>query len=387
MKNVQKKVPSIFLIIALVGFPQISESIFTPSLPALASFFKVSGKSIQLTMSIYFIAFAIGVIFWGGLSDNIGRKKAMKYGIIAYIIGNIGLLLANNFHLLLVARFVQAFGASVGSVVTQTIMRESFTGIKGSKVFAKVGAAMSLSPALGPLIGGIAQTYFGYRSVFSILVAMSVLILFYSEFRLPETRVVSQIKKVSYLQVTKMLLKDTKVITYGLLIGGINGILFSYYAEAPFIFINHYQLSAAVYGSLGMLLALASIFGAVLSNYLVNKISPQKIVLVGLYISLGFSLLFVGSSLFNSFWISLLAIFGTFLGINTTLPNALNLALVGYEDVIGTASGIFSFGYYILVSGFTYLMSIIHNGTIIILPIYLAAIVIIMLIPSKLNLK
>ncbi|GKQ42422.1 Bcr/CflA family drug resistance efflux transporter [Companilactobacillus sp. RD055328] len=381
MKNVRKNVPSVLLIIVLVGFPQISESIFTPSLPALAQSFHVNAQSIQLTMSIYFIAFACGVLFWGGLSDKFGRRKSMIQGIVVYLIGNVLLLLANNFEFLLFARFVQAFGASVGSVVTQTIMRESFDGIEGSKVFGKVGAAMSLSPAIGPLIGGVAQTYFGYRSVFSILIVMAISVLLYASLRLVETRQVETTEEsVSYWRVTKRLLCDPVVLSYGLLIGGINGILFSYYAEAPFLFMNHFQMSAANYGMLGIVLAISSIAGAFISNYLVTKKSPTIVVKIGLTAALVFTVIFLMSSWLDSFWLILFAIFGTFLGLNITLPNALNLALQGYEDVIGTASGIFSFGYYILVSGFTYLMSVLHNGTIIIMPIYMIIVVLLMII-------
>jgi len=129
MKNVRTTVPSLLLIIVLVGFPQISESIFTPVLPMLSSNMNVSAATSQLTMSIYFIAFAIGVLFWGQLSDKIGRRKMMLWGIVVYLIGNLGLLFSPSFQLILSARFIQAFGASVGSVVTQTIMRESFPGV------------------------------------------------------------------------------------------------------------------------------------------------------------------------------------------------------------------------------------------------------------------
>jgi len=69
-----------------------------------------------------------------------------------------------------------------------------------------------------------------------------------------------------------------------------------------------------------------------------------------------------------------------FLGLNTTLPIALNLALKGYEDVIGSASGLFSFGYYLVVSLLTYLVSFIHNGTIWSLPIFIFVISLIMLL-------
>jgi len=69
-----------------------------------------------------------------------------------------------------------------------------------------------------------------------------------------------------------------------------------------------------------------------------------------------------------------------FVGLNTTLPIALNLALKGYEDVIGSASGVFSFGYYLIVSLLTYIISIMHNGTIKSLPLFVLGTCLIMLI-------
>lgn len=380
MKNVRNTVPSIFLIIVLVGFPQISESIFTPVLPMISSNLHISAATSQLTMSIYFIAFAIGVLFWGQLSDKIGRRQSMNLGIIVYLLGNIGLFISPTFNLLLASRFIQAFGASVGSVVTQTIMRESFDGIQGAKVFSQVGAAMALSPAFGPLIGGAIQTYFGYRNVFSALIIMATLVLLYSYARLPETRDENSIQTVSLLKVTWRLLKDPIVWAYGILIGGINGILFGYYSEAPFIFMEHFGYSSVKYGSLGMTLALASLIGAMIVNFAVKYIKPETIALIGLVFSTLSGLLLMISLQFDQAYLMIIGFFLIFLGLNTTLPITLNLALKGYEDVIGSASGIFSFGYYLIVSLLTYLVSLIHNGTIFALPSFILITSLIMLI-------
>jgi len=380
MKNVQKQVPSLLLLITLVGFPQISESIFTPILPALSRALHVSASHSQLTMSSYFVAFAVGVLFWGQYADYKGRRVAMLGGLVMYLVGNVGLYLSLDFNWLLVCRLVQAFGASAGSVVTQTIMRESFSGVTGAKVFAKVSAAMALSPALGPLIGGSVQTAWGYQNVFSVLILMAIAILLYAGWRLPETRPAT-VKVVSWQQqrlVVKQLLTDPVVWCYGLLISGINGILFSYYAEAPFIFEAHFGFTAIQYGSLGLLIAAASLLGALLVNWLINYWSPMTIALAGLLLSsvAAGGLVLAASS--GHVVGLLVGIFAVFLGLNITLPNALNRALIGYESVMGSASGWFSLGYYLLVSALTYLMSWLHHGSIMTLPYYMLGICVVM---------
>ncbi|MCY9806590.1 multidrug effflux MFS transporter [Lentilactobacillus senioris] len=378
MKNVHKKIPSVILIIALVGFPQISESIFTPVLPAISQAMQVSAQTSQLTMSSYFIGFAIGVLFWGWLSDRVGRRPAMSWGIVVYLLGNIGLLLASNFAGLMVARVVQAFGAATGSVVTQTIMRESFAGIKGKKVFAQVSAAMALSPALGPLLGGEVQSYFGnYRSVFAVLISMAVILYLVVLLKLPETRVPTTSEVISpWYRVAMKMLKSPQVWGYCLIISGINGILFSYYAEAPFVFERHFGLSVQQYGWLGIVMAAASITGAVTANWLAGKVRAEQITNLGLLIALIGSL---GMLIMATYLpLLLLTVFITFMGVNVTLPIALNQALIGFEDVIGTASGLLSFVYYLIISALTFLMSVMHDGTVWALPKYMVLVIVMM---------
>ncbi|WP_461244834.1 multidrug effflux MFS transporter [Secundilactobacillus muriivasis] len=381
MKNVQKKAPSILIIIALVGFPQISESIFAPVLPALSRAFNVSVQNSQLTMSSYFIGFAVGVVFWGWLSDRIGRRQAMLWGIVVYLIGNLGLLFASQFPLLMTARLLQAFGAAVGSVVTQTIMRESFSGVRGERVFAQVSAAMSLSPALGPLIGGALQTYWGgYRSVFFALVIMAMLLWGYTKLRLPETLMQVVTQTVPWWRVAGRLVRTPRVWVYGLLISGINGVLFSYYAEAPFVFETHFGLSAFQYGWSGMVIAAASLVGASLTTTLAGRVTPETLIDAGLVLALiGSVALFVGIQQLVSAFI---AIFLTFTGINLALPMVLNRVLIGFEDVMGTASGLLSLGYYLGISALTLLMSAMHDGTVWVLPQYMTLVVAVMLIGS-----
>ena len=381
MKNVQKKAPSILIIIALVGFPQISESIFAPVLPALSRAFNVSAQTSQLTMSSYFIGFAVGVVFWGWLSDRIGRRQAMLWGIVVYLIGNLGLLFANQFPLLMTARLLQAFGAAVGSVVTQTIMRESFSGVRGERVFAQVSAAMSLSPTLGPLIGGALQTYWGgYRSVFFALVIMAMLLWGYTKLRLPETLTQVVTQTVPWWRVAGRLARTPRVWVYGLLISGINGVLFSYYAEAPFVFETRFGLSAVQYGWSGIVIAAASLVGASLATTLAGRVTPETLIDAGLGLALvGSVALFVGIQQIVSAFI---AIFLAFTGINLALPMVLNRVLIGFEDVMGTASGLLSLGYYLGISALTLLMSVMHNGTVWVLPQYMTLVVAVMLIGS-----
>ncbi|MEK4882954.1 MULTISPECIES: multidrug effflux MFS transporter [Paenibacillus] len=368
--------PSLLLMIVLVAFPQISETIYTPSLPDIAVALGATNSSVQLTLSIYFIGFAIGVFSWGWLSDFIGRRSSMLAGLLVYGMGSLMCFYSEPIHLLLVSRFIQAFGAATGSIITQTILRESVSGNKRHVMFAQISAVIAFTPAVGPLIGGWVDQAFGFRAVFFTLVMMSVLLFMYAFWKLPETTDVSMRKKVAILPIVKKMLALPRVLVFGLLIGGINGILFSYYAEAPFIFIEHFQISPGVYGFLGIIVALASIVGAMISKRLLTLYAPEKIIHIGCLVMAGGALLLTIASSLDSLpdmiviVCILITLFVLLMGAGIALPNCLSLALVQFQDVVGTAGAIFSLGYYLLVSLATWGMSTLHNGSLLTMPIY-----------------
>ncbi|MEG0440600.1 MAG: MFS transporter, partial [Solibacillus sp.] len=235
--------------------------------------------------------------------------------------------------------------------------------------------------------------YFGFRIVFLTRVLMSLVLFFYTVRSLPETFDTSTRQKIALWPIVIRFLKNPKVLTYGFLIGAINGILFSYYAEAPFIFIEQFGLSASVYGFLGLVIAGASIVGALLSKRLLKTHQPEWIISLGIKIMLLGSTLLLVSSYTTSLskWIQfsaiLISVFITLLGTGTALPNCLSLALVDFKDVVGSAGAIFSLGYYLLVSLITFGMSHLHNGTLYIMPIYFLSLGIIMLLLSKRYIK
>ncbi|MCR8642926.1 multidrug effflux MFS transporter [Paenibacillus sp. N1-5-1-14] len=382
-------VPSLWLFIVLVGFPQISETIYTPSLPDIKELLQASSNSIQLTLSIYFLGFAVGVFCWGRLSDLIGRRPSLLWGIAVYGVGSLGCYLSPSVEWLLVSRFIQAFGASTGSVVTQTILRESIPDNKRHVIFAQVSAALAFTPAVGPLLGGWIDQWFGFRAVFMTLIVMCVAVFAYTWTSLPETRNAASITKTSSLAVARIMFTDRRIWAFGFLIGATNGILFSYYAEAPFIFIEFFGMEPGWFGLLGICAALASIIGAMLSKNLLGRLAPEKIIVWGCLLTVVGALMlsvltFIGlqANAISMVFI-IVCIFILLFGIGMTIPNCLSLALAQYKDVVGTAGAVFGLGYYLLVSLITSGMSYLHNDLLITMPLYFLGLALLMVSVSK----
>ncbi len=374
-----KRVLSIAMIGVLLGFPQISETIYTPSLPDLAQGLQVSGDWAEFTLSIYFIGFAVGVFMWGLISDWMGRRSAMLWGLGLYIFGSWGCYQSQSISILLMWRFLQAYGASAGSVVTQTMIRDLYTGTRRNQIFSIVGGILAFSPAIGPFIGGWIDEQSGWRGNFAFLVGMGCFILIYTFIKLPETKPLENIQRASFSQVALQLVKDSRVLGYAIMIGASNGIIFSYYAEAPFLFIDLLHFTPVQYGLSGMIIAVASLTASFISHRL-NARNMRHENLMGLGCSIMGLAAFSLTSL--SYWgiferegtaylCVILGLIGLlFLGIGLVIPNALSQALTDYRQSIGTAGALFGLLYYILIASLTFLMGMLHNGSSLPMPLY-----------------
>lgn len=378
---------SILLIALLLGFPQISETIYTPSLPDLAHGLKVSDAWAEFTLSIYFIGFAVGVLIWGVIADWIGRRPAMLYGIALYALGSWGCYQSTHIASLLLWRFFQAVGASAGSVVTQTMIRDIYSGVKRNQVFSIVGGMLALSPALGPFLGGYIDELAGWRGNFAFLIGLGALLFIYSLLKLPETQSGEVKQRVPFREVALQLFTDKRIWGYAILIGASNGIIFSYYAEAPFLFIDLMKLTPTQYGLTGSVIAGASVLASLLSHRLNGRgCNPGQIILLGCYIMglatlslayLAYEKIFLMPSNLHLGLILVLIAF-LFFGIGLLIPNALSQALSAYQSAIGTAGALFGLLYYVLIAGFTFLMGAFHNGTALPMPLYFIALVALM---------
>lgn len=390
--SLQKSTPqaiSLGLLIALIGFPQISETIYTPSLPSIAQDLMASTHAVEATLSIYFLGFALGVLIWGFISDRIGRKTTMLVGLVLYGMSSWKCGETLTVSSLLLWRFFQALGASVGSVITQTILRDVYEGKERSRIFSLISGALAFSPAIGPLLGGYISQYMGWRSNLYLLVSIAALLLLWVTFKLPETKPKSSrpvSAKFLYTLAIEMG-RSPLILLHALLIGATNGILFSFYEEAPFVFIDYFGFQPSQYGLIGILLASASLFAAYVSCRLQARKTPEEIIRRGSHIATIGSLIFLIAvttlTTLQSLIISALGILTLFTGIGLIIPNSLSEALKPYKNSAGSAGSIFGGIYYLLITLATYLMSILHNGTTYALPSFLLFLSLILVFASN----
>lgn len=366
------------LILSLVSLPQISETIYTPALPAIAKGLATSVNAVESTLSIYFLGFALGVFLWGACSDFIGRRKTMIIGLCLYVFSCFACLQTQSIEALLIWRFVQAVGASVGSVITQTMLRDCYEGKRRAQIFAMISGVLSLSPAVGPILGGVLSEGLGWRSNFLFLVILGGLLAAWSAVKLPETRP-QNLKLPSintFRSLSKRMFCSSRLWGHVALIGATNGILFCFYQEAPFIFIEKMGIQPSLYGLLGLVVASATIVSAKLSYRLSGKSSPEMLIKAGAFLTtIGGAILllieFLGYFQLSGMAMIVAAFFVVFLGVGLIIPNSLSVALKDYQEMVGTAGSIFGAMYYVVIACATFGMSWMHDGSTLPLSLYM----------------
>ncbi|WP_273804635.1 multidrug effflux MFS transporter [Providencia rettgeri] len=334
---------SLWLAVALMMFPQIVETIYSPALTGIASAFSVNAEQASQTLSLYFFAFALGVVFWGRACDTVGRRPTILAGLLVYGIASMGALFISQFYLLLLLRMLAAFGAAVGSIGTQTAMRDSYQGHELAKVFSIMGIALAISPALGMLLGSGLVSLAGYRGVFIGLAILAIVLLLWSIYRLPETRPENVIK-IPFMETFLRMITDKEIIRNVILIAFFNINLFSYYQLAPFSF-EQLMLTQQQFGFTGILLALGVGLGSMINRHLLaKKHTPEQLIKLSSAISLvSGCTVFV---LMDSVWF-VLPVIGVVIGYGIAIPNILAHALNRYGDRKGTAGAILGLLYYI----------------------------------------
>ncbi|EPL6455821.1 multidrug effflux MFS transporter [Providencia rettgeri] len=334
---------SLWLAVALMMFPQIVETIYSPALTGIASAFSVNAEQASQTLSLYFFAFALGVVFWGRACDTVGRRPTILAGLLVYGIASMGALFISQFYLLLLLRMLAAFGAAVGSIGTQTAMRDSYQGHELAKVFSIMGIALAISPALGMLLGSSLVSLAGYRGVFIGLAILAIVLLLWSIYRLPETRPENVIK-IPFMETFLRMITDKEIMRNVILIAFFNINLFSYYQLAPFSF-EQLMLTQQQFGFTGILLALGVGLGSMINRHLLAKkhTSEQLIKLSSAISLVSGCTVFV---LMDSVWF-VLPVIGVVIGYGIAIPNILAHALNRYGDRKGTAGAILGLLYYI----------------------------------------
>lgn len=178
------------LALMLAGLSMLSPfatDAFFPSFRDMQAEFGLTDLEIQQTLTVYLLPYAFMSLVYGALSDAVGRRRVVLFGMVVFTLASIACVLAPSFGSLLVFRAAQGMTAGAGLAVSRAIVRDLYHGADAQRLMSTITMIFSLAPAIAPVVGGWIHVMAGWRSVFGLLAVLGCALWIAVWFRLPET--------------------------------------------------------------------------------------------------------------------------------------------------------------------------------------------------------
>lgn len=340
----------IFLVIILVAcLAGVSSDIYAPSIPAIASDLGTSIDDVQFSMAIFMLGISLSQLFYGPLSDGIGRKTPLLVGLVMTILGSCICLWASTISILIFGRFIQGIGAGAGTSLWRSIFRDRFKG----DLLAKYGSYLSIAiifivPA-APTLGGYLQTYGGWRSNFIFLLAYSIVTFAVVALLFKETSIHHHKDRLTirfYKESFGQLLKSPIFMGYSLCTFLTYGAFFSWFVVGPVLLIKIIGLTPVEFGWITFIVGGGSMaLASLINGKLVTRVGSHFMLRMGWFLMIISGILML--SLKFIYGINSYVIVGPiiifYFGSTLIWPSAFAGAFGPFDKIAGYAGALYSF--------------------------------------------
>ena len=335
----------IMLLALLTSLGPLSIDMYLPALPQMANDFGITTQRVANTLPAYFLGLALGQLIYGPLSDRIGRKTPLYFGLLLYICASILCTFANSEWSLIAARILQALGGCVGVVIARAAIRDRLDLQSSAQAFASMMIVMGIAPIIAPSLGALVLLYFSWPAVFVFLSAIGLICLICVHFFFQETLPIERRLNLNIKQVLNLYgaIFKQKSFRWPMLAGCFSGgILFCYISSSASILMDDYGLNQQQFAYAFGLNALGIMLLSSINKKLGRTFSVLQRLKIGAVLQLLGVLVLLSASLLSSvaLWIVLIGMFLAISGIGFTGPNAMALAMAEQGERAGTASAV-----------------------------------------------
>lgn len=337
-------VPLLALMISVLA---MSIDAVLPALPLIGRDLQISNvNNQQLVISALFLGFAVAQLFFGPLSDSIGRKRAIYIGYMIFLGGTLLAIFASSFAIMLLGRVLQGMGAAAPRVVTHALVRDQYQGRKMAQILSFVMAFFVLVPMLAPALGQGILMFGHWRMIFVLLIFIALIAWGWFALRQPET--LPDEKRIPFAFVNiwagiKTTLSYRVSLGYTLLLGLVAGAFITYISTSQQIFSKLYGI-VELFPLYFAMLAGAVGFASIINGQLVMKLGMHKLAMVALFGLLSLSSGFLIYALFCDgvppLWHSMGYFFLSFMCIGLLLGNVNAIAMEPLGHIAGVGAAV-----------------------------------------------
>lgn len=251
----------------LLGLQPVATDLYLPALPQIPASLGVAAGAVQWTLSVVVLAFGAGQMFWGPVSDRIGRRPVLLAGLSLFVLASVLAVVAPTLGVLITSRVLQGLGLAASVVCARAIIRDLFEPAEGARVLSKGLSGLGVIALVGPLLGGMAAQWLGWRWALAIVGLFGLACLIYVAWRLPETLPVARrqadmslgVRLRQWLRITRHpMFRAWTALTTSTYAG-----LYVFLASSSFVFIEVLGTSRTTYGGIMASMSLCYLVGTV----------------------------------------------------------------------------------------------------------------------------
>lgn len=308
----------------------LSMDMYLPSFPAAEQALGAPAGSMELTLASCFIGLALGMLFYGPVSDRFGRKPPLYVGFALYTLASIGCALSDSLVALCAWRFVQGVGSCAGIMLPGAIVRDRLPARESARALSRLMLVMGLAPILAPLVGGWILELLGWRAIFRLLALFGGFCLLALVFGLSESHDTAHEPPLRLKSVAgnyARLLADRSFLGFALGGGLIWAGMFAYIAGSPFVLIQLHGIEPQQYGWFFGINAFGLIASSQLNAHVLKKHQATAILRRALWVPPAAGLALVALALGG--WLSLPWLLVGVCNDGTELPLVIVMAACG----------------------------------------------------------
>ena len=333
--------PHIATLILLAGVSAMVMNMFLPSLPNMTAYFDTEYRLMQLSVALYLAVSAMMQTVIGPVSDNLGRRKVLLWGIGLFMVATLGCIYAPTAEVFLFFRMCQAIIA-VAMVLSRAIIRDLYDQDQSASMIGYVTMGMAVVPMISPGIGGLIEEAVGWKGNFWLFFLVGALLFWLVWADVGETAQPSSKTVLGQFREYPELLRSPRFWGYSLAAAFCSGSFFAYLGGAPFVGSTIFGMGEAELGFYFGAPAVGYFIGNGLSGRFATTFGVNRMVFWGSIANMfgtavSLAIFAVGAGSPTSFFGMM-----TFVGIGNGLviPNATAGALSVRPHLAGTASGL-----------------------------------------------